>query len=331
MDESYWQHWPSIDWNAARSMKSKIDPSKLESLARETCYPYTTILESVVRDIREGASIGVAKEHLVPSRSSNAPSAYDNGHKVSDALCKMMQEGFIMGPFSEGELPFDKTRISGLMVKLKPDGSARMILNLSKGIPSSVNEGIRAEDFPTKMSSTYEFVRVLNRGGKNAEMTKVDWASAYKQIRVRESEVWQQGFQWLGKTFFELCLVFGASSSAGLFDRLAKVVLHIVLAKSNMPRRCVIQHLDDVCSVSPWGTGRALNFYNGFKSVCEDLGVKLAPPGDKDKEFGPSQQGVVLGVFYNTVSWTWSIKEEKLTIILNKLQDCIENETMKLR
>ena len=122
----------------------------------------------------------------------------------------MMKEGFIMGPFTKNNLPFKENRISGLMVKLKPDGAARMILNLSKGTPFSVNEGINSADFPALMSSTLEFVRVLNRCGKGAQMTKIDWASAYKQIRVNHDDIWQQGFQWLGMTFYELCLVFGA-------------------------------------------------------------------------------------------------------------------------
>ena len=72
-------------------------------------------------------------------------------------------------------------------------------------------------------------------------------------------------------------------------------------------------------------------FYNKFRDLSEELGVKLAPPGDKDKEFGPSQQEVVLGVYYETVPWTWSIMDNKLSIILNKLQYCIENEVMSLR
>ena len=102
--------------------------------------------------------------------------------------------------------------------------------------------------------------------------------------------------------FYELCMVFGASSSAGLFDRLAKVILHIVLAKSGMPRRSVIQHLDDVCSASPRGSSRAKEFYDSFKSICRDLGVQLAPEGDKDKEFGLSNKGLVLGIAYDTQS-----------------------------
>ena len=105
------------------------------------------------------------------------------------------------------------------------------------------------------MRSTIEFVRILNRCGRGTKITKIDWASPYKHIRVRREDVWQQGFKWLDKTFYDLCLVFGAASSAGLFDRLAKVVLHIVLVKSGMPQRCVIQHLDDVCTASPLGRG----------------------------------------------------------------------------
>ena len=275
--------------------------------------------------------IGVSDQYRIQSRSTNAPSAYDFGDRVSDSLCKMMKDGYIMGPFAEHSLPLKQSRFSGLMVKLKPDGSARMILNLSKGDPVSVNEGINSSDYPAIMSSTLEFVRVLNRSGKGALLTKVDWASAYKQIRVDHSDIWQQGFKWLGMTFYELCLVFGASSSAGLFDRLAKIVLHIVLARSGMPRRCVIQHLDDVCSASPRSSDRAPIFYNTFKSACRDLGVKLAPEGDRDKEFGPSTQGVVLGIVYDTLTWTWTIKEDKLSTILNKIHDCMENVSMTLR
>ena len=115
--------------------------------------------------------------------------------------------------------------MSGLMAKLKPTGEGRPILNLSRGKPFSVNEGIDRKNYPTSMSSTTKWVRVLIRCGVGAKMAKNDWAGAYKQIRVSTEEIWQQGFRWLGKVFFELCLVFGAISSPGLYDRLAKLIL----------------------------------------------------------------------------------------------------------
>ena len=122
----------------------------------------------------------------------------------------------------------------------------------------------------------------------------------YPITRISEDDIWQQGFRWLGKVWYELCMVFGAKSSAGIYDRLAKLILWIVLHRSGMPRRSVIQHLDDVCSASPANSGRAQMFHTTYKEVCKELGVKLAPEGDKDKEFGPSTEGVVLGVYYNT-------------------------------
>jgi len=41
-----------------------------------------------------------------------------------------MRYGYIMGPFDEHSLPFGQSRVSGLMVKLKPDGSARMMVGI---------------------------------------------------------------------------------------------------------------------------------------------------------------------------------------------------------
>ena len=53
-----------------------------------------------------------------------------------------------MGPFYENDVPFEANRVSDLMAKLKLDGSARLILNVSKGDPYSVNEGIDAKYSP---------------------------------------------------------------------------------------------------------------------------------------------------------------------------------------
>ena len=327
----FWSKCPSVSWEEAQNMKSDIDANKLEKMASLSGFLNTDLLYEILKDIKEGASIGVALGMDVPSDSTNAPSALEFGHQVTDAICKMISEGFVMGPFDENNLPFENNRFSGIMTKLKPNNTARIILNLSRGFPHAVNDGIVSTDYPTLMSSTEEFVRMLFKAGIGAEITKSDWAAAYKQIRTALNEVWQQGFRWLGKVFYELCLVFGAKSAAGLFDRLAKLILHIVLWKCQMPARAVLQHLDDVCSASPAGSGRALRFHTCYQQVCTDLGVKLAPSGDPDKEFGPCTEGTVLGVSYCTTDFTWYLKEDKMSIILNLIQDTIENDEMTQR
>ena len=131
----------------------------------------------------------------------------------------------------------------------------------------------------------------------------------------------------MGKVFYELCLVFGTVSSPFIYDRLAKLVLHIVRVRAAMPARCVIQHLDDVCTASPAGSGRASRFFDCYGKVCEEIGVKLASTDDPDKAFGPSTTGIVLGVFYDTEDWVWFLKEEKISIIINMIQNDREDDT----
>jgi hypothetical protein len=190
------------------------------------------------------------------------------------------------------------------------------------------------KDFPTVMSSTENWVRILLRCGKGARFCKNDWANAYKNIRVKEEDVWMQGFKWLDKIFFELCLVFGGISSAGLFDRLAKVVLWIAFVHSNFPEHLCAQHLDDVCGASPAGTDLVDRFYTSYRDVCQRVGVELADPSDPDKAFPPRTNGIVLGICYDTeegINGAWYLREDKMADIILMLEKAIEGEESNQR
>ena len=188
-----------------------------------------------------------------------------------------------------------------------------------------MNEGIDKLEFPTAMSSTTAWIRIIWRCGRHCRFTKCDWASAYKQIRVHPDDIWMQGFAWLGRIFFELALVFGAASSPGIYDRLAKVVLFIVMKQVNFPSHLVIQHLDDVCACSPEGSFAVDRFYEAYRLVCEDLGVKLADKADPDKSFAPRTEGQVLGVDYDSTTMTWHLRQDKISIILNIVNGVMED------
>ena len=110
--------------------------------------------------------------------------------------------------------------------------------------------------------------------------------AAYKQVRISNDDIWMQGFCWLGKIFFELCLIFGAVSSAGLYDRVAKIVVHIAAALVQFPQHLKIQHLDDVCACSPAKSDGVDKFYQSYWDVSKRLGIELADPKDPDKAFG---------------------------------------------
>ena len=119
----------------------------------------------------------------------------------------------------------------------------------------------------------------------------------------------------------------------GLYDRLAKLVLFIVCKESGMPMNMVCQHLDDCAGAAPRDSSTLHDFDRAFSSVADRLGIKLAPRDDPDKAFGPCHAGVVFGVRYDTLNWSWSIPDEKLCRLLHDLQDAaavgsVSQETM---
>ena len=96
---------------------------------------------------------------------TNASSAYIYGDRVCDALAEMIADGIMVGPLDEEEIPWKDISVSPIMVRLKPTGKARLIINLSSPKneegPTCINDGIDIADFPAEMSSTAKFVLSL--------------------------------------------------------------------------------------------------------------------------------------------------------------------------
>jgi len=282
-------------------------------------------VERVIRYIEQGAAIGCTGAARLPSVSSNAASAYQHGPQVTDAIAEWVKKGYAFGPVPRNRVPAG-AKISGIMVRPKPNGSVRVILNLSAPKGRSVNDGINKDEFPAKMSSTGAWLEVLNRAGRGCLFTKTDWAAAYKQVCVREEDTDLQWFGWAGMYFKELCLIFGSASSAGIFDDAAKVVLDLVCRKAGFPRHMVCQHLDDVCAAFSADSGHRLwEFDKAFGDVAAALGVQLAPRDDPEKSFAPTTGGIVFGVHYDTVSWTWAVPEDKLANLHRLIETALDD------
>ena len=126
--------------------------------------------------------------------------------------------------------------------------------------------------------------------------------------------------------FQELCLIFGGVSSAGIFDRTAKLILFCVIAKSGIHKDLVCQHLDDCCAAGPVSSSIVEKFDAEFAIIAKFLGVKLAPRDDPEKSFGPSTKGTVLGVYYDTVAWTWAVPQDKLIRIVLDIKALLDSD-----
>ena len=77
-----------------------------------------------------GSDIGVQGEGQWPSVCKNNDSVYEFGDRVADSLETGVKDGILYGPLRREELPWEP-KISPMTVRLKPNGNARIIIDLS--------------------------------------------------------------------------------------------------------------------------------------------------------------------------------------------------------
>jgi hypothetical protein len=171
--DSYKGKFPDGFWDPCTTAGTQhaglIDGEALHEMAAGVHQIDRQRLDRVVQRAKFGADIGCKGIFRTPTSSSNAPDAYVNGRQVTDAVGTWIQKGLVHGPVSEDDLP-PQAKVSGIMTRTKPDGSVRIILNLSAPKGLSVNDGIDADEFPAVMSSTEQWLGVLNKAGHGCWM-----------------------------------------------------------------------------------------------------------------------------------------------------------------
>ena len=331
---TFWTAWPKRTFEQALPSRSWVCGDKLKALALEYQYTDWARLERVCERLGPGATIGCTGRGRLQTIGTNASSAYFYGDRVCDALAEMIADGIMVGPLDEEEIPWKDITISPIMVRLKPTGKARLIINLSSPRneegPTCINDGIKIDDFPAKMSSTAKFVISLHKVGRKGLICKSDWNQAYKHQFVREEDLKLQFVKFMGKYFCELALVFGASSSPGIYTDLALVPLHIAIKKSGISKDHVGMHLDDVVAVGDSNSDMIWKFDKAYREVAEAVGISLADRKDADKSFAPTTKGQVLGVDYDTEAWTWTIRQDKLIRIMHMIKEALDSDVISI-
>jgi hypothetical protein len=202
-------------------------------------------------------------------------------------------------------------------------------VELGQGIPMSVNSGIQKKDYITKMSSTRQWVKSLERAGVGARMSKADWQAAYKHLMVRPEDYRLQVFKFGEKFFIEIRLVFGAVSSPALFNDPARMAIIMAVMESGLDLKLVQQQLDDCCAAGRGEDGKLAAFTRIYRELCGRWGISLADVDvEKEKAFELETEGIVLGIGYDTISWSWWLPRDKLDWILIQLADLETAETV---
>ena len=157
-----------------------------------------------------------------------------------------------------------------------------------------------------------------------------DWTAAYKHIHVRSQDIQLQFVELGGRYFAERALVFGCTSSPGIYDRTAKLIINMTATLARTDRESILQCLDDVVKVGPATDDSCKKFYENYRAVCQEVGVVLAPEGDKDKAFPPDTEGTILGVEYNSENFTWRAPTQKVAYICETLYKIVNREDVTM-
>ena len=122
-DRNFWSKFPV---NLSDEVKPEFSHVALAAMVDRLGCSDRARVNRVLEYLRIGAEIGCKGIYRSSTSSSNASSAYECGREVTDALAGWIADGYAYGPVEEEEVPAE-AKVNGIMVKKKPNGSARVI------------------------------------------------------------------------------------------------------------------------------------------------------------------------------------------------------------
>ena len=147
---------------------------------------------------------------------------------------------------------------------------------------------------------------------------------SYRHIAVRKEDHCLQCVEFGGKIFVEVMLTFGGGNSPFKFNMPSSFLITLACLDSGMDPRQSVQQLDDNCVCDSKGSWFLRRYWNCYRKIAEEIGVSLAGEENPSKAFGPSIQGEILGLMYNSVDWTWWIPKDKSDRLIMELKEVFE-------
>ena len=201
------------------------------------------------------------------------------------------------------EVEYDKSMfISNIFLVPKPDGSSRVIIDLSK-----LNEFIQKESF--KMDSL-ETAKDLMR--KNVWMASLDLKDAYFSLPIAEEFQKFLVFQWDGKFYKYVVLPFGITLAPRVFTKVMKPVL----VKMRQLGFHIVAYLDDFLLLD-LDRDNCVKAVSSLQTLFDSLGLLV---NVKKSCLIPKQQIVFLGYMLDSVSMVVKPTEEKRAKVVAKIQ-----------
>ena len=195
----------------------------------------------------------------------------------------------------------------------KDSHKRRVIIDLSHPEGASVNDGVPKNSFQGRpftytLPSAHDLASSMLLMGPSCYLWKADLQRAYRQLRSDPLDYPLMGIRHGGATYLDVCPSFGCRGSSAAQQRVSRAVCHLLRQAGHT----VLAYVDDFCGVAAT-PGHAHAGFQAFHSLCDKLGLKLAP----EKSAPPSTQLEWLGFDFNTSDTSVTIPKEKLAEIVD--------------
>ena len=142
----------------------------------------------------------------------------------------------IFGPFQKP--PFEQIHYSPLMARNKPDGSVRIIVDLSWPLGNSVNSCVLSDvyddiPFNLKYPTIDQVVEHIQLVGPTAKLFKVDLERAFRNLRVGPYDYPLLGLKWCDVTYIDVGVPFGLKMGAAMCQMCTDAIT-LMLRKHNV-------------------------------------------------------------------------------------------------
>ncbi len=219
---------------------------RLSALLRD--HPDQELVAHIVRGFTHGFDLGFKGALRDPeTRPRNLASSRVHRDKLADTIRREVERGHTVGPFSSP--PFAITHCSPIGAEPKPDGTVRIIFDLSSPRGSAVNEHISKEEYSCSYANFDDAVRIVTDLGRGASMGKLDIRHAFRLCPVRR-ELWPLlCYWWEGGYYVDTVLPFGGRSSPALFNDFADVLAWIFGVVGGFHRSSIIWMIISVLGI----------------------------------------------------------------------------------
>ncbi len=237
--------------------------------------PDQSFRKYILSGISQGFRVGFSRSQPLKSARNNTQSAGAQGLVIDEYLRKECELGRVLGPFRLGDLePAPHVSRIGVTPKGHQQNKWRLIVDLSFPVGGSVNDGISRDLASLSYVKIDDLVNLILALGRNCLLAKLDIKSAFRIVPVHPADRHLLGMRWRDKLYVDSVLSFGLRSAPKIFNALADA-LEWVLQDHGV--RFVRHYLDDFMLMGPPGSNECSQAIEMTNSICELLGVPLAP------------------------------------------------------